>query len=575
MKRAQDLGPRARILWLLALVLIAYFVLLGRLVYWQGIRHRDLTQLASEYHDDVITLPAVRGRIFDRKGVLLATNTPVYSVFGSPDQISAADRPAMAAQLAAVLGMDQAEVAERLASPRKFVYLKRRVSAEAAEQLEKLRLPGIGKLQETQRTFLDGALPASTLAATLLGFVNADGKGNYGLEGYYDALLAGRAGFEATVKDLTNRPIVLSDRRREEPIDGSSLQLSIDSAIQLAAERALADGVKKSKGESGSLMIMEPKTGRIVAWADFPTYDANQYAQVAQAHPEFFTDANVAHLYEPGSIMKVVTLSGALDAHVITPETSFNETGSVVVGGAVFRNWDYRAHGWVSMTYVLQNSLNVGAIKAMQMEGADRFYQSLQRFGIGDLTGIDLAGETRAPLRELSQWRPSEVATATFGQGVAVTPIEMLTAINVIASGGDLVWPHVVDQITDSRGQVRPVHPRVIRHVIAPQTAQQMRQMMVAVVERGSGFAARIDGFKDRVAGKTSTAEIPENGRYGDDVNAAFVGFLPVNNPQFTMMVIVRKPKVLPRDLREGAYVAAPIWKTVATSLITQWNIGP
>src|SRR5438270_158432 len=456
------LEPRGRILTLMALLLSAYLVLLGRLVYWQVWRHGDMAQLAAAYHDDTITLPAVRGNILDRNGSMLVTNTPVFSIFASPDLITAAER-----------------------------------------------------------------------------------------------------------QDIANRPIVLSDRQRRDPVDGATLQLSLDSTIQVVAERALADGVQKYQAESGSLIIMEPQTGRIVAWADVPSYDANAFATTPTAR---FIDPIVSNLYEPGSVMKVVTLSGALDTHAITPDTRFNETGVAVVGGVAIRNWDNRAHGNVTMTHVLQNSLNVGAIKAEQLEGSGNFYQYLQRFGIGSPTGVDVAAETSEPLRALPKWKPVELATASFGQGVDATAIQMLAAINVAATGGNLVWPHVVDQVIDSNGTRHPVRPRIIRQVVSPKTAQQMQQMMVGVVEHGSGFAARIDGFKNRIAGKTGTASIPENGKYlPDQTIGSFVGFLPADHPQFIMLVITRKPKVL----FEGAYVAAPIWKQVASALITQWQIAP
>src|SRR5258708_18385103 len=207
--------------------------------------------------------------------------------------------------------------------------------------------------------------------------------------------------------------------------------------------------------------------------------------------------------------MKVVTLGGALDDHAIAPDTRFNETGVAVVGGVAIRNWDNRAHGNVTMTQVLQNSLNVGAIKAQQMEGAGPFYQYLQRFGIGSPTGIDVAAETAEPLRELAKWKPVELATASFGQGVDTTAIEMLTAVNVVATGGNLVWPHAVDQVIDDNGKRHPAQPRIVRQVVSAKTAQQMQQMILGVVEHGSGFAARIDGFKNRIAGKTGSASIP------------------------------------------------------------------
>jgi cell division protein FtsI/penicillin-binding protein 2 len=553
----------------MALVLIAYLILLGRLVYWQVWRHSDMARLAAVYHDDTITLPAARGNILDRNGNLLVTNTSVFSIFASPDQISVAERKDIAARLAPVLQLSAADIQTKLATNRQFVYLARRVPASVAHALDAMRLPGIGKLAETQRTYVDGGVPGTSLAANLLGFANDEGKGNYGVEGYYDKTLSGQAGFEATVRDLANRPIVLSDRQRREPVNGMTLQLSLDSTVQVVAERALADGIQKYQAESGSLIIMEPATGRIVAWADVPSYNANQFATTPTAQ---FIDPIVSNLYEPGSVMKVVTLSGALDDHAITPDTRFNETGVAVVGGVAIHNWDNRAHGNVTMTQVLQNSLNVGAIKAQQMEGAGPFYQYLQRFGIGSPTGVDLAAETAEPLRDLAKWKPVELATASYGQGVDTTAIEMLAAVNVVATGGNLVWPHVVDQVIDTNGTRHPVQPRIIRQVVSAKTAQQMAQMMVGVVEHGSGFAARIDGFKNRIAGKTGTASIPENGKYlQDETIGSFVGFVPVDHPQFIMLVITRKPKVL----FEGAYVAAPIWKTVASALITQWQIAP
>jgi len=564
----QNAEPRSRILTLLALMLLAYFVLFARLVYWQGFRHHDLVQLAAAYHDDVITLPAVRGKIVDRNGGLLVTNTPVYSIFASPDQITAADRSTVAAKLAPILEMRPDDVLQQITSTKKFVYLKRRVAADVAAQLDGLQLPGIGKIEETKRTYVDGGVPGTSLAANLLGFANNDGQGNYGIEGYYDRVLAGQAGYEATIRDLANRPIVLSDRRRQDPVDGVTLQLSLDGSIQVAAERALAAGVAKYQAESGSLLIMEPKTGRIVAWADVPSYNANQFSTTDTA---LFLDPSVSSLYEPGSVMKVVTLSGALDAHAMTPTTLFNDTGVARVGGYAIHNWDNRGHGVVTMTKVLEQSLNVGAIHAEQLEGPGNFFQYLQRFGIGDRTGVDLAGEVAAPLGDLKTWKPIQLATAAYGQGVDVTPIQLLAAVNVVATGGDLVMPHVVDSVIDGNGVSHPVPTRIVRHVVSPAAAKQMQQMMVGVVEHGSGFAARIDGFKNRIAGKTGTAQVPENGHYGSDVIGSFIGFVPADHPQFIMVVIVRKPKIL----FEGAYVAAPIWKTVASALITQWNIAP
>lgn len=565
----QQLEPRSRILTLMALVLCAYLVLLGRLAYWQVLRHGDMSRLAAAYHNETVTLPAVRGNIIDRNGNLLVTNTPVYSVFASPDQISGSDRQAIANQLAPVLQLTPDDILTKLATPLKFVYLARREPASVAQQLNQMSLPGIGEIQETQRSYVDGGVPGTSLAANLLGFVNDAGSGNYGVEGYYDSLLRGQDGFEATVRDLANQPIVLSDRQKRDPVNGATLQLSLDSSIQVAAERALAAGVQKYQAQSGSVIIMEPYTGRIVAWADVPSYNANDFATTPT---ELFRDPIVSDLYEPGSVMKVVTLSGALDDHAITPNYTFDETGTAYVGGYAIHNWDGRAHGWVTMTDVLENSLNVGAIKAQQLEGGANFYHYLQQFGIGAVTGVDVQGEVAAPLGPLSQWKPVQLATASFGQGVDTTPIEMLAAVDAVATGGDLVQPHVVDAMIDAKGVSHPVEPKIVRHVISPRTAQEMTQMMVGVVEHGSGFAARIGGFRNDIAGKTGTASIPENGGYSKtNTIGSFIGFLPADHPQFIMLVITRQPKIL----FEGAYVSAPIWKTIADALITRWQIAP
>src|SRR5260370_22414101 len=234
-----------------ALVLCAYLILLGRLAYWQVWRHSDMARLAAAYHDDTITVAAVRGNILDRNGALLVTNTPVFSIFASPDQISAAERKDIAAKLAPVLQLSAGDLQARLGTSRQFVYLARRVPASVAHQLDAMRLPGIGKVAETQRSYVDGGVAGTTLAANLLGFANDEGKGNYGLEAYYDKTLARHAGFTATVTDLANRPIVLSDRQRREPANGATLQLSLDSTIQAVPERALADGVHKYRAASG------------------------------------------------------------------------------------------------------------------------------------------------------------------------------------------------------------------------------------------------------------------------------------------------------------------------------------
>jgi stage V sporulation protein D (sporulation-specific penicillin-binding protein) len=512
---------------------------------------------------------ASRGHIYDRNGRDLAINTPVYSVFVSPEQVPPVAREEVSAQLANTLAVDKASVLALLASDRKFAYVARRQPREKYDQLRRLKLPGVGMQEEQQRSYLPGAEPDTTLAANLLGFVNDDGAGQYGVEHFYNDRLAGKAGFVSTYTDLANREIVLGTRSHRDAVNGADLTLSLDSDVQFVAEQALAAGVKGAKAESGSVLIMDPSTGGIIAWADYPTYNANNFASTPV---DRFIDPAVSHLYEPGSVMKVVTLSGALDVHAITPGTTINDPGVIGVDGFTIRDWDLKNHGTVTMTNVLEKSLNVGAIRAMQMEGAANYYRYLQGFGFGGASGVDVAGESAVPLPPAERWHASDFATASFGQGIDVNMVQMLSAVNVVANKGKLAAPHVVDRV-GGKPVVAPGAPQ--RQVIAPETAQLMTRMMESVVQNGSGYTARVPGFEKDEAGKTGTSQIPVNGQYTWDVWASYVGFLPADNPRFTMLVVVRKPNNGSFDHNEGYYVSAPIWKQIAQAMVLQWRITP
>jgi cell division protein FtsI/penicillin-binding protein 2 len=567
---------RLRILWLMAAAALLAAVLVARLVYWQVAQHDHIVALAAEQHEVTVKLPANRGSILDRNHQLLASDIPVYDVVAAPNLITATRRPATAAALAPVLGRPQADILNDLARPLKFEYLKRKLPKDQADKVDALHLGGIALQQDVARSYLlsdpgQGGQDARSMASNLLGFVNDGGQGQYGLEQYYDTLLKGTDGVEATLKTGASETIHLNDSKRVEPRKGDDLVLGLDSQIQFLAEKALQDGVKKTHSESGTVMIMEPATGNIVAWADYPTFDANHFAAT---DGKLFTDSAVSGLYEPGSLMKVVTLSGSMDAGAITPDYSFNETGAVSVGGYTIHDWDLKPHGIISMTRVLELSLNVGAVKAMQLEGADNFYRYFQGFGMGHKTGIDVADEVNQPLPALSSIHASEVATMSFGQGVAVTPVEMITALNTVANGGRVVQPRAVIQRRRSDGQVIDMPVLLGQQVITPATAAKMRDMMISVTEHGSGKPARIDGWTGRIAGKTGTANIPENGKYSDKVIASFAGFMPADNPRFTMLVIMRKPQGTNFE-QEGTYAAAPVWKQIAQQILVQWQMTP
>lgn len=551
-------------------------VLVGKLVYWQVVEHQKISLLAAKQHQVTFKLPSQRGKIFDRSGQLLATDTPVANVVADPSLIPQAARSQVAGSLAPLLGMTATDILKQLEMPLKFEYLKHKVPRETADKITALHLAGIALEDNSRRSYLSSVDPAApteprSLASNLLGFVNDDGTGQYGLEQYYDAQLKGHDGYESTLKTGANETLVLSDVKKVLPQDGTSLQLGLDSQVQFFAEKALADGVRKTGAESGSVIIMEPSTGNIIAWADFPTFDANNFGR---SDAKLLSDPVVSSLYEPGSVMKVVTLSGGLQSGAITPDYTFNETGSVSVDGYNIQDWDHKPHGNISMTRVLELSLNVGAVKVQQMEGPNNFYKFLGAFGIGSLTGIDVADEVALPLKPLRNYYASELATTAFGQGVAVTPIEMISAINTVANGGRFVHPRVVTSTILADGSRKDTPQDLGTQVLGTQAENDMRQMMINVVEHGSGWTTKMDGWQNQIAGKTGTANVPEGGKYTDKVISSFVGFMPANNPRFTMLVIMRNPKG-DTLAQEGTFTAAPVWKSIAQQIMVQWQVTP
>lgn len=564
---------RGRGLWLLMAFASMAGVLGWRLADVQLRQHQKLAAMAAAQHVSTVALHGSRGHILDRSGHLLASNRPVYDVFADPGMIPESQRSDVAATLAPILQMGPGRIDELLTTTSRFVYLARGVSDDVRSRLAALPpLPGLGILPGEQRVYNASPLSGASFAANLLGFVDRDGTGQYGVEGFYDSTLRGQDGAQSSVRDLAGNSIVLSTSEQQPARDGRDIRLGIDSQMQYWAEQSLARGVANAEAESGQLLMMDTATGAIRAWAEYPSYDANSFASGNVAN---FRDLAIDGLYEPGSTMKVVTFAGGLDHHAFTPDYTFNE-GPVSVDGYTIQDWDNRAHGMVTMQTVLEQSLNDGAIKAMELMGEDVFYQNLLTFGIGSPTGIDLAGEVNQPLAPQSQWQPSDFATTAFGQHVQATPIELLAAINAVANDGVWVQPHVAEAIIDPTTQrEKPVVP-MTRRVISVGTAHELAHLMTGVVDNhgGSGFLARIPGFRGQVAGKTGTASKPTNGRYVGDTDDSFVGFLPADHPQFTMLVLLRSPHTS-RMQHEGAYLAAPVFKDLAQIAIDEWRIVP
>ena len=562
---------RRRGLWLVLAFAAMAIAVLGRLVQVQVLQSHALAAAARNQHTADITLNATRGLVLDRSGRVLASNRSVYDVFVDPSLVDTSQRQQLAAKLAPVIAVSSTSVLAALQQQNQFDYVAKGVSPDVNQRLQTLNLPGVGTIPNEQRVYNPSPVPGDSFASNLLGFVDADGHGQYGIEQYYNSLLSGTAGHASTLTDLLGNPIVLSGEQKADARSGDNLQLGLDSQLQYWAELALARGVATAQAESGTLMIMDPKTGSIRAWAQYPAYDANNYGQGTLSD---FRDLAVSQPYEPGSVMKVVTFAGGLDHDTITPGTVIDER-QTNIDGFLIHDWDDRSHGNVSMQRVLDLSLNNGAIKVQQMEGQDPFYANMLGFGIGSPTGVDLAGEVNNPLPPQSQWNTLSYAEASFGQGIATTPVEMLAAVNAVANGGVWVQPHAVDGVVDpTTGKTTAFVPRT-RRVMTASAAATLSQMMVGVVDDpgAEGYLAKIPGYKGEIAGKTGTASVAENGHYGSNVIASFVGFMPVKNPQFTMMVVLNKPQT--SQPRFGATLAAPVWNNVAQVIIDQWRIQP
>jgi cell division protein FtsI/penicillin-binding protein 2 len=566
-------GPRVRgrALWLMLAFAGLAITMIVHLVDVQLAEHQTLSAAAARSHEMSFVLPATRGEILDSAGAPLVSVVPAWDVYVDPALISAPQRAADAAEIASVLRLTTAKVEQILAEPTQYALLVRGVGQAVKDRLATIPVPGI-ILQEVDRyVYQPSAVQGESFAADLLGFVNGEGVGQYGVEGYYNGLLAGKPGTADEIRDSQGSAIFLNRATRIAAQDGDNLELGLDSQVQYWAEQAIAGAVTKDAAQSGEILVMDTHTGAIRAWADYPSYNATDYASTSLGD---FVDPAVADLYAPGSVMKVVTFAGGLNNGAITPQYRFYET-QTVVDGHLIHDWDYRNHGWVTMQQVLDESLNNGAMKVMRLEGPNALYANDIAFGMGAPTGVDLAGEASSPLRPQKDLTMLDYSEMAFGQSIAVTPVEMLAAVNAVANGGVWIQPHAVqDTIDPNTGAVTPFHPTT-RRVISPQTAATLTTMMTHVVDDpgAEGFAARIPGWKGDVAGKTGTAqEAVGGGLNGTDVS--FAGFLPASNPQFTMLVLINEPHVAASDTF-GSTLAAPVWRQMAEAMIDHWHLSP
>lgn len=537
--------------------------LLYRTYNHQVVLHDWYTAQADDEHFFKKEIVPRRGDILDRNGNPLAVSVMYQSLYAYPPRVK--DPDGTAGKLAPLIGESKESILAKLQSTKSFVSLKQKLPLEVSTKIANLSLPGTLLLQEPFRGY-----PEGSMAAQLLGFVGKDFQGLAGLELSLDPDLAGEPGLLDAERDTTGSEIAIGKRELVPPKNGSDAILTIDRFIQRVAERELDAAVKENKATGGFIIVMDPKTGAILAAATNPSYDITIDDVFDNTKPELLKPTIATDVYEPGSVMKVITMSSALEEKLVSPDTTFLDTGVAYVDGATIRNWDYGAHGTESMTQILINSCNIGAQWVAMKLGQDRFYRYVDAFGFGKPTGIELPGEAGGMVRTPSDplWGKIVLATNAYGQGIAVTPLQMITAVAAIANDGVLPKPMLVKAYRDG-DTIREVPPVQVRRVISPETAKLITGMMVHVIEDNSLKLAVVPGYK--IAGKTGTADLPTQSGYDTSVTyASQIGFAPVGDPKFIILVrIDGAPKLY------GGQVASPVFKKVAEQVLTYMKVLP
>lgn len=545
-----------------------------RLFYWQIVRAEYLQAQAEEQHFIELPVRALRGDIFFSEGSILVANNPAFSMFGQPKLISSEQKTKTGYLLAKVLADEDDDEIDSLAKdfinklsqPLYWVLLKRQITSDQKKQIEDLNLEGIGFETASNRFY-----PEGSSSAHLLGFVGFDAKGAnkgyFGLEGFYDRELKGISGRIRHEKDALGLPILIGNFFTFEARNGKDLVLNIDRTIQYILENQLLAGIEKYGAMKASAVVMEPKTGAILALASYPNYDPQKYFNFPK---EYYKNPIVADQYEPGSTFKVMVMAAALNEDVVKPDTKCDIcSGPLNIGGFSIRTWNNKYYPDTTLKEVIVHSDNTGMVFVGQKLGLDKFYQYLQDFGFGDLTIIDLQDETSPDIRLKDTWREIDLATTSFGQGIAVTPIQMVRAVSVVANGGYLMEPHIVREIRDETGFFE-IKPKIIRQVIKESTAQVVKEMMVAAVDEGEAKFFKPKGFK--IAGKTGTAQIPVAGHYDPNKTiASFVGFAPADDPKFVMLIRYDQPSAS----IYGSETAAPTFFEIARQLFIYYKIAP
>ncbi len=566
--------------WRLTTVAVFFIIIFG-VVVWQlfdlqVIHSANLSAQAKDQRTKGHIVYAKRGDIEDANGLVLAHNINLHLIFAIPSRI--ADVSATSKALAPVLQMSEADLTPMLSKDTNYSPIKHYVDDETTQKVIALKLSGIVIDPEEKRIY-----PEGTMLAHVLGFLNPDGDGQYGLEQFYNEELKGKNGYIKREQDTAGNPIPIGLNEETDPVDGYGLQLTIDSSIQRIVEDKLKWGVERASAASGTAIVMDPVTGKIWAMADYPTFDPNNYqaalyddkGALIESGYAIFSNAAISGAFEPGSIIKPVTMTSALDSGKVKPTDTYMDGGSLQVGGWTIHNWDLKGSGQLTLSRCLELSNNVCLAQVAQTMGSQVFYTYLQSYGFGAKTGIDLAYESAGNLHKLSDWNDILTSTSGFGQGITVTPIQVATAIATIANRGRMISPYIVQE--QIRGDsVVSIEHQPTRPVISKDVADQVTAMMVNVVDRAEGKPGAIPGY--RVAGKTGTAQVASKDKSGYDPNiyiGSFVGFAPADAPKFLILVKMNlTEKTLPA-MRFGSMASAPVFREIAKQLFQYFQIPP
>lgn len=568
MKRTTAALPQSRILMLRTVTSLVTFLMIGRLFQIAVIEHPKAIATAKDQYSIEQTIAAKRGKIYLQSlnggdNYPVALNIDSFTVVADPFLIQ--DPQATANALAGAVAVNPSDLTPKIADKHKrFVVLKKRLTKEQADAVEELNLKGISVQTVPARFY-----PESSLAAHTVGFVNAEGEGKYGVEGYFNEDLKGYDGSLIGEKDAKRR--IIAEGKTAKPRDGTDLVLTIDHNLQFIVETKLREAIKKFEADSGSIVVLDTRTGAILALANEPSFDLNNYNTVPSENQHLFINSAVSNSWEPGSVFKTFTLASGLDLGKFEAETKLNLGCFVVINGFDIRNAEEKCYPSPTIIQVLADSINLGTIWAADQVGNEAFAQYLTDFGFGSKSGIELQPEATGKIPPVKQWRDVSRATISFGQGIAVTPLQLVTAYGSIANGGRLMHPYIVAKRLGPDGREIVTKEREVRQVIKPETAAKVTGLLERVVSEGHGKRAAVPGYK--VAGKTGTAQVVgPDGKYEENQHiGSFGGFFPSNEPRFAMVVKLDRPKAV--KFAESS--AAPTFGEIAKWLLHYAKVPP